>query len=493
MTITKSRYVSGIQCRRRIWLELRRPELAPPLSTAVREQLAQGQLVGAEARLRFPGGLLIHQTGARAIAATRRAIRNGVTVIYEATFAHEDLLVRCDILVCKPDGRWDLIEVKSSTDVHPEHIDDLAIQRYVVEQAGCEIAATKLMYINAKGCCYPDLTNLFLIDDLTAEVACAMAALESHLATLRATLEADAEPAVAVGAHCKQPHPCAFHEHCWAEIPTPSIYSIPKLDWSVKAQLANRGKLHLTELPPELPLTPQQKNYVNIMVGGQARIDAPAIRARLRTLAYPIYFFDFETDGPAIPRHAGLHPYQAFPFQYSCHILHEDGSLAHVEYLHMDEADPRRPLITALLKDLGQSGSVVVYYAAFERTILLRLSEAFPEYSADLCAIVERLWDQWEIFRTDYQSPAFEGSTSIKHVLPALVPTLSYAPLAVRKGDQAQAVWRAMVVERNEEQRAQMAANLKEYCGLDTYAMVELHRHLERIASDTWVASPQMS
>ena len=132
---------------------------------------------------------------------------------------------------------------------------------------------------------------------------------------------------------------------------------------------------------------------------------------------------------------------------------------------------------------------MVAYYAAFERTVLKKLAATLPEYAGPLLSIADRLWDQWEIFRQHYQSAAFHGSNSIKHVLPALVPELSYAGLAVRKGDQAQAHWRAMITSPDADLRAQMAQELKEYCGLDTYAMVQLHYVLQATVAESWTKS----
>jgi hypothetical protein len=89
-----------------------------------------------------------------------------------------------------------------------------------------------------------------------------------------------------------------------------------------------------------------------------------------------------------------------------------------------------------------------------------------------------RLWDQEEIFRKYYRNPDFQGSTSIKKVLPVLVPSLSYSDLAVKRGDEAQAIWDAILATLDEQEKAQMINHLKAYCKLDTLAMVEIYRRL---------------
>ena len=178
----------------------------------------------------------------------------------------------------------------------------------------------------------------------------------------------------------------------------------------------------------------------------QPIIDLAAIKRLIWDLEYPIHFLDFETDNPPIPRFDGLRPYQQFPFQYSCHVLHSDGALTHHEYLHTDMSDPRKPLLESLLNHVSDRGSVVVYNVGFERGVLKDLAIAFPEHAAILESIIDRLWDQLVIFQNHYNHPDFRGSNSLKDVLPVLVPRLCYEDLdVVQDGLAAQAVWDMMI------------------------------------------------
>lgn len=126
-------------------------------------------------------------------------------------------------------------------------------------------------------------------------------------------------------------------------------------------------------------------------------------------------------------------------------------------------------------------GSVIVYHAAFERSILSDLAKVFPHYAPQLQSIVSRLWDQLEIFKNYYSHPGFGGSNSIKKVLPILVPFLNYGDLEVQKGDEAQAAWELMINTTNEVEKSQFSEGLKAYCKMDTFAMVEIHKVLESI------------
>lgn len=480
MHLTKSSYISGVHCHKRLWQETYAPERAAPMGVAQRRVVKQGTDLGVLARQRHPGGLLIQGHGAPAMHATRDALADGAPILFEAAFVHDDVLVRCDILTQDVDGGWALIEVKGSTSVKPEHIQDLAIQFHVLAGAGLPVTSTHLMHVNRSDCVFPELDNLFTTVDVTGQVLAAADDVPQRLLHLRAIL-AGAEPDFAVGAHCDTPYLCPFHGHCWRDVPATSILFVPRLRDSVIQSLMQQNILHVHQLPAGLSLTEQQRRYVHCVTEGEPFVDRPGIRQRMCALQFPLHFFDFETDAPAMPRFAGMRPYDKLPFQYSCHVLHEDGRLEHHDYIHTSPADPRPALVDALARDILPTGSVVAYNAQFERSVLQDLAQALPAAAPMLRGIVERLWDQLDIFRHHYTMAEFRGSNSIKHVLPALIPELTYQDLAIQKGDDAQAIWAEMVQCTDEERRAQLVADLRAYCQRDTLAMVALHHHLARL------------
>ena len=233
----------------------------------------------------------------------------------------------------------------------------------------------------------------------------------------------------------------------------------------------------LEDLPADYPLGPKQRVYVNSVLHNEPVINVDEIQQELTNLQYPIHFLDFETDNPSIPKFDGLHPYSQFPFQYSCHVLHPNDKVEHYEYLHTDTSDPRKPLLESLLNHISPRGSVVVY-TLFERDRLNELIDAFPEQSSTLQSIINRLWDQSDIFKNYYKHPDFCGYYSLKNVLPVLVPWLGYENLDVQDGLEAQAVWNLMLNTTNEKKKSDMIKDLKAYCKLDTCAMLEIHKVL---------------
>lgn len=142
--LSKSRYIAGLQCPRRLWLGWHDPE--PRLEPQPGTILAVGTDVGVAARLLVPGGVLIDEgpeQHAEAVAQTSELIGDpAVLAIFEAAFAFDRVLIRADILERLPRGGWRLAEVKSTARVKPEHLHDLAIQAYVI--AGCGLAVEEM-------------------------------------------------------------------------------------------------------------------------------------------------------------------------------------------------------------------------------------------------------------------------------------------------------------------------------------------------------------
>jgi hypothetical protein len=238
------------------------------------------------------------------------------------------------------------------------------------------------------------------------------------------------------------------------------------------------GIISLADVPADFPLTANQRAFASRINQRLIQIDYQPLRAELAGLEYPLHFFDFETIEYPVPMYSGCWPYQHIPFQYSCHILHEDGTLEHREFLHMDGDDPHPALVTSLMQDIGDRGHIVVYYANFERPRLEELAQAFPEYSERLLHISGRLWDQYELIKRHYHHHGFGNSKSLKSVLPVIVPELSYDALIVQNGAQAQAAWEQLIACEDELEREFLAGELRNYCGLDTLAMVRIHEAL---------------
>ena len=169
--------------------------------------------------------------------------------------------------------------------------------------------------------------------------------------------------------------------------------------------------------------------------------------------------------------------------QFSIHHRDSiDGQTRHSEYLADATRDCERELAEALIDALGEEGSIIVY-SSFEKTRIGALRDALSDLSEALEAILDRLVDLYSIVAKQVYHPEFQGSFSIKKVLPALVPPLSYADLDIRDGDTA--ITRFARMARGEISADQIEVTreqLLEYCKMDTLAMVLLHETLSALA-----------
>lgn len=501
--LSKSQYTRGLQCEKSLWLYRERKDLQDPVSPQDQAIFDQGTEVGILAHKWIKGGILIEADHAHpqdALDATAAAIAAGAEVIYEAAFLYDGVLIRADIMVRNPkvDGKaWDLYEVKSTTKVEDEHLLDVAIQRYVLNGAGIGIARAFLAHIDSsyvrRGAL--DLDELFEAEDITAESEDALGLVPSELARLKAAAALKEAPKVAIGPHCTKPHGCSFQGHCWKEVPDYSVFNLAGARKDKTTRLWNSGVKTIAEIPKEEKLTAYQDTQRFVAKTGKPVILAEGIRELLANLVYPHYFLDFEAVNPAIPPYDGTRPYQAIPFEASLHVRKERGApLEHYEFLADGTADPRRELVDFLLQYLVQvpikeaNGSVIAYHKSYEGGILNALADFSGGSAPHLFNIASRLWDLADPFKKAlYAHPAFEGSWSIKKVLPALIPDMKYDGMAIADGVAAmRAYTRLMTEPLTPAQRAQIMADLKAYCGQDTLAMVRI---LDRIEADLAVAA----
>lgn len=484
--LSKSKFLSGVQCQKRVYLEVYQPALATPPDAATQAILDMGTEIGLLAQRRFHGGVVV-KSGFRqreaAIAETIALLQDpNVPAIFEAAFEYDGVLVRVDILerVRQCDGSassWRLIEVKSSTRMKGVHLDDLSVQHYVVQGSGVRLAATCLMHVNT-GYLYRggeiDLHSLFSLVDISDAVASRQGPVVEQLRMMKTVLLQSEPPAIAPDQHCHTPYECPFWAHCTKEKPSRWIYHLPGKKEMI-GHLVQQGVTTIDEIPDGTKLSDVQRR-----VKGNTEWISSELGRVLRTVRYPVHHLDVETVMLALPRYPATRPYQSLPVQWSNHIELESGTLVHHEFLHMEASEPRRRWAEALIESLGEQGSIVVY-STYEETIIRRLAEAFPEYTSAFTAILKRLWDLLKIIQDHYYHPAFNGSYSIKSVLPAMVPSLGYHDLAIQEGGHAAAEYYRMVfVETDWVEQAAIREALLHYCARDTMAMVALRRELAR-------------
>lgn len=492
MTISKSQYMKGLQCPKALWFYRHRKDLKPEVTPEQQALFDTGDMIGKLAMRYFgEGGVEVdneYWDVSGAIEATNSLVKKGETLIFEATAKHpvDGGYSRIDILkkVDETDF-WDLIEVKSSTEVKDYHIDDMAFQYHVFYGAGYKIRKCFMLVLDNSYVRQGEIdpSRIFKLEDISDLVFSKQAEVEAVAGQLGYILQRPKEPDVRIGARCFAPFECEYKAHCWQNVPDYSVFNIFRKQKA--EEIMHTHGADLESLPENL--WPAGNKFIDLRsyFSRDILVDKANIRAFLKQLEYPLYFLDYETIMPSLPLFDGTRPFQQLPFQFSVHIQKEEGAeLTHLEYLHKDTSDPRRNFAEKLIEYCGDSGTVVVYNQAFEIARNKELARDFPVLSDAITSINARVIDLLIPFRSRWlYNPVQKGSASIKAVLPAFTE-LSYDELAISNGGQAMQQYGDFMAGRfSEDLWPDLWKNLTEYCKQDTYAMVLLLDVLKRYGS----------
>lgn len=481
-------YSRGLQCRKSLYLHKHRPELRVDPAAALETRWKSGHEVGKYARLLFPGGAVVPSEGLTAeerLARTREEIERGTRVIYDAAFSCDGVFAKADILV-RSRGYWNLHEVKSSTSVKVQHLDDVAVRYYVL--SGCGIPLHKAFLV------HPDTSyvrrgeivpgELFVRRDITGEVREMQASIPETLAEMRKMLRGEA-PEIDIGPHCGSPIPCDFKIHCWKHVAEPSIFSIRGKGID-KWELYRKGIVSLADVPVGA-LNAAQRMQVEYFLGRKEHADPGKVREFIERLRYPLCFLDFETFGSGIPPYDGTRPYQQIPFQYSLHRVDAPGETPrHFEFLAGPGEDPRTEIAERLLEEIPEGACVLAYHMAFEKKVLKQMGEHLPMARKRLSAIADGMIDLMEPFRgRDIYHWGMNGSYSLKAVLPTLVPEMTYEGMEISNGGMASEAYFGMGEISDPAELAKLRKALLEYCGQDTLGLVRLVEKLRSVAAES--------
>jgi hypothetical protein len=392
------------------------------------------------------------------------------------------------LLQRRPDQRWQLIEVKSTTDVKDHHLDDVAIQHRVVIRSGIDLAASCLAHVSREYIYEGgpiDVHRFFKIRNLTRQVERAQPEITVQLRSEFRVLAMPVAPDIAAGEHCSNPITCEFFDHCNPPLPDDHVLRLPRIHASTVAKLVALGVHSIHDIPEDYPLSGRLRRACTSVKTGKPWF-SPELKDELKGLRYPLYYMDFETVNPAIPRFTGMRPYDQIPFQWSVHLQRQPNSAPeHFDFLATDKSDPRPAFISALCETLGDRGSIMVYFQQFESQRLADLASWLPGFSARIKKIHQRLWDLLPVIRNHVYHPQFGGSYSLKSVLPALVPEMTYEGMEVPNGLAAGLAWESLVgggLDRDDQDRIREA--LMDYCGQDTLGLVKIVETLRQRALD---------
>lgn len=480
--LTKSRFLSGLQCNKRLWFEIHQP-LEGSVEPSI--PILQGRSFDGAVQGLRPGVVISRNRGLpAAIAETKRVLsitKNAPSTLYQAAFRAGELAVIADVLR-RRGAEFDLIEVKAATEVKETHLPDATFQALVLQRAKVPVGRVFLGLVN----------NQFVLeraDDyegLLVEVEMTEAAQEYLPKAAERALEfqevmaGDSMPSIAVGPHCLSPYECPFLARCTAGEETPDypVDVLPRGGKTVAALLAE-GYRDLRDVPAERLTDAMHRRVFDATCSGLAFFDFGAT-AGLRQCALPYSYLDFETISFSVPEVIGTRPYEQLPFQWSVHVENGPGDVRHAEYLSIESFGEFGALAGALIAALPAEGSIFAYNANFEERVLIRLAELAPVHAAALRAIAGRLVDLLPVTRAAYYHRDMQGSWAIKSVMPTIDAELGYALLdEVQEGDGAQQAFLELRSPNISLERAQILRSaLLRYCAHDTWVMVVLRRFL---------------
>jgi len=405
------------------------------------------------------------------------------TINFQQTYIDNPFVTRIDAGIYDPvSNLWDIVEIKSSSSVRKDDIFDLTYSLLVCE-ASIKVRNTYLVHLNKDYQFEGELVlkDLFLTTDITKDVKECKNIIKNKMGDAYRIINLASPEGIT---KCLKPKQCPCMTLCHPNLPEYPIFDIPFISKNKVFDLIDHNILSMKEIPGDYPLSNRQKQHIKTVIKGNAHIDRKIIKEIMASPQYPLYFLDYETYNPGIPKIKGFKPYQHTVFQFSLHLLKNiDGALLHAEFLADKYDNPEPAFLTNLSEQIGWSGSVIVWNKAFEAARNKELAVRYPQYVDFLHSINSRMFDLMEVFhKGHYIHPDFHGSYSIKNVLPILVPELNHSELHVSQGLEAMTLYHDLTIgAKTNEQIEEIRDGLLRYCELDTLALVEIWRVLNQV------------
>jgi len=475
--VTKEVFLESLACKTRAWLAKNLDSAPPSVGDLMR--MAEGQEVHKRSRCLYPSGVFAGNP-----TKTKSLLDSGTAkVIFEAAFEVDGFAARADVILPTRNGVH-LVEVKSSLhddeEVKDELIDDLAFTAMVLRKAGYRIAKAELVLLSRDWRLGMPESELFVGSDHTRAVLSRASEFEKLAASVAKAVLGKKSPAATVILGCKG---CGYFEtECLGKDLEDPIFDLPRLSLKKFAALKDEAALTIGSIPLDFGLTDSQERVRQAVISGKPSCDRSALKALMDEVIWPAVYLDFETVKTALPLWPGVAPHEQVVTQYSIHVCDRLGKINHhCEHLADASGDRRRELAQRLLADAAGEGSIVAYHASFEKTVIANLAERFPDLRKPLRGLLDRMFDLERVFTTAYYHPAFRGSSSIKIVLPVLIPSMGYDGMEISDGDAAIAAFANLAAGScDPQQEASTRLALLAYCEQDTLAMVRLHEKMAR-------------
>ncbi|MSR87846.1 MAG: DUF2779 domain-containing protein [Candidatus Zambryskibacteria bacterium] len=469
--LSKTNYIIWRDCHKNAWLKIYKPDIyfAHELSEFEKQIIETGNEVDLLARELFPAGE------------------------YQKQFQKDGFLAITDILTHSTISRQtNLYEVKATNDIDKKtHYHDLAFQYNVLKLSGLDIESANLIHLNHEYIRNGeiDINALFVIEDVTEKIIEMADEVLEEMKLAKEYLMNEKEPNGPCDCIYRgRSGQCTTFDYSNHNIPKYGIHDLTRIGSSKKKliELVDGHKLNFEDIPEDMELSDAQKNQIWTHLNERTIISRENISKEFENLVFPLYFLDYETFPAAIPRFNNFSPYNQIPFQYSLHILETpESEPRHLDFLYTENTDPSKAFAQSLRENLSDKGSVIVWHKDFECSRNKELGHRLPEYKNFFDEVEKRIFDLEVIFKKQYHvHKDYKGKTSIKKVLPVLVPSLKYDDLEIAEGGTAAEKWNQLVTNNlDEKEKVEIIGNLREYCKLDTNAMYAIWRELYKLVN----------
>lgn len=489
--ISKTDYITYLKHPAWLWLRKHQPDFLPTPDENSQAIIDEGREFEKLAEQVFAGSIYLDRNDYADMQEwaneTKVLLEQDVETILQAAFLYDGFLCIADAITKSGDG-YILTEIKATTSPDKEHICDLAFQKTVIEWSGYPINTTRVLHADKEYLRRGDikLDEIVTFTDVTEKVNKETLNAPEKMREAEKTAELETMPSDSlrhVGLGAASEYRDIFRK-LHPDIPEYSIYDLASNKGAgtdkLIGQLEDDSIKLIVDIPDSTKLQAHQQDQVRVTKLDEVIIDKEAIKNFLSDIEFPAYFLDYESINHIFPPFDHTFPYQQVVFQYSLHIMDKDGTLTHKEYLHEENTNPAENIIRRLQEDIGNKGSIIVWNKTFECSRHKEYAKLYPIHAPFFEDLNERTVDLADIFsKRLYLDKKLKGKYSIKKVLPLLCPELSYKELGIQEGSTASRSWHEAIVSgERAEDKDQILADLREYCGLDTYAMVAIFQHL---------------
>ena len=492
MILTKTDFIQYLNCPESLWLLKNQPDDYPDgqFSLFLQKLIAEGYEVEEEAQKLFPHGVNLPEFGTP--QNTQEAFDQEGNCFFQAAFeTDKGVFARVDVLERLPDATWHLYEVKSSTSVKTDkkhnHLKDVCFQKYVLEQNGLTVSKVSIIHLNKEYVRNGDIDpeQLLNVEDVTEQITDLYSEVSIEIVQANHFINQAAIDTSKCSCRLNtRSNHCDSFSFFNDNIPEFSIYEIGNIRANKIQDLYNEGILSIREIPHNFKLNAKQELQIESVRQSKPIIEKARIDKILSSLVFPLHFIDYETYASAVPKIDGIRPHQHIPFQVSIHTMKANGTIEHFEFLAHELEIPAQ-MAQFMSDSTGTTGTFISWHKSFEIGRNKNMIDWLPEHEEYLEGMNSNMFDLEDIFKNEYVDYRFHGSTSIKKVLPVVLPELSYDDLEVQDGTMALDLWGRMVLDKNfTEDKAKVRTKLLDYCKLDTWAMVGLYKTLITLQSE---------